>query len=482
MHSIHTQLSRSVFWGVGVLLLVAFVFLENRFRNQLAEEFDRNLLTKTMTLVTLTTQEGGEVELDFADEFMPEFEASEHPEYFELWVDDGSLLERSRSLKQQDLPRDSVVLGQPLFRDIGLIDGRKGRLVQIRFIPHKKDKRGEERNVEDEVQGSQARFFSDVQAHLSVARGREELDALIWSTRLVLTVTGAIMLMVMLVLLRYSISRGLQPLLEISNQVRSLDADSLTSRIQPTQNVAELDPIVTQLNRLIDRLADSFAREKRFSGNVAHELRTPLAELKTMAEVGGNWPGDKSMAEEFYGGVLGVAEDMEKTVSNLLALARCEAGNLEINSESINLAELVRESWKPFSEMVNSNSLVINNNLEEVVVSTDRHKIELILQNLFSNAVEYSPSNEQVRISLEQIGDDIGIRVANRTQNLESNDIDKLFDRFWRKDSARTRGQHGGLGLSLVKALADVLKLKLNPTLDNKEFAITLSGFSLATA
>ena len=103
MRSIYSRLTAYLLVGTTLLLFVAGVFFDFAIRAQLEREFDHALLAKAQTLVTLTTQEGGEIELDFADEFMPEFEARENPEYFQLWLADGTLIERSRSLGSHDL-------------------------------------------------------------------------------------------------------------------------------------------------------------------------------------------------------------------------------------------------------------------------------------------------------------------------------------------------------------------------------------------
>lgn len=483
MNSIHGRLSRYLLLGAGLLLLIAFTILEQRFRRQLEREFDHNLLTKAMTLVTLTTQEAGSIELDFADEFMPEFETPKRPEYFELWLADGTLLERSRSLGEKDLPRDNLTLDQPSFNDMTLIDGREGRLVQIRFIPHTKDLPNEENKGDERAYNKDRHPHSDIQAHFSVARGREDLDALIWSIRVTLGVAGLLMLIAMILLVRLSVHRGLEPLREISTQVQAMTAESFSDHIRLKQSIQELDPIVKQLNKLLDRLGKSFERERQFSGNVAHELRTTLAELRAMAEVGGKWPEDKEMIKEFFDDMLSVTDDMQYTITNLMALARCESGKQEVEHCPVNLAELVRETWTRLADQAKEKGLKFDNRLDDIIVFSDRHKVELMLVNLFTNAIEYSPPNEKVIVKITQNDTTIGITVANMTYDLGQSDIDSMFDRFWRKDAARTSRHHAGLGLSLVKALADTLSLKILPRLSqDKAFRIELSGFHLATA
>lgn len=479
MKSIRSTLSRYLLVGAGLLLLVTFFFQEHRFRTQLETDFDLSLLVKAKALVTLTTQDDGVVALDFADEIMPEYSAAERPEYFQLWLANGELLESSRSLAAEELPRKrDLALEEPKFTDIDLRDGRKGRMAQLKFVPHAKDRKAAQGNSEETNNGA----ASGVQAHLSVARERETLDASLASARLTLGLTSLLFLAALFILVRIAVARGLAPLRAVTQQVRALDADSLTGRIDSGQSVDELEPVVTQLNQLLSRLETSFDREKRFSGNVAHELRTPLAELRSIAEIGSKWPNDAKLVKEFYADLLDATEGMEHTVANLLALARCDAGNVDVFLEPVDLVELVEDVWSRSARNVGEKSLRIDENLTGVSVQSDRNKARILVQNLISNALEYSPENAEILVTAKLDDATIGIAFTNQSPQLDEKDIDKLFDRFWRKDAARTGGHHAGLGLSLAKALADVLKLQLIPVLENKVFTIRVSGFVRANA
>src|SRR5688572_22532591 len=123
MKSIRRRLIVPLLLGSSLLILAAGLLLSGWISRRLLAEMDHALLAKARALVTLTGQEAGEVEIDFADEHMPEFSAvtaGGEPEYFELWLADGTVLERSESLGSHDLPRFPRLAKEPRFRDVSL--------------------------------------------------------------------------------------------------------------------------------------------------------------------------------------------------------------------------------------------------------------------------------------------------------------------------------------------------------------------------
>lgn len=470
--SLHGRLTVLLLIGSGVLLVIGGVVLDAVFSEHLAREFDRNLYARAQALVTLTSQEGDQIELDYEDHFMPEFKGGERAEYFELRLADGRQLARSTSLHDGSLPVSaSLVPDLPAFSNIVLPDDRAGRLVQIAFLPRYDI-------PEDKPEGARTKPAHRLRAVFAVARGKEELAASIGSLRWRIGAVGVGLLGVIALLVPLAVKRGLSPLRDITKQVTHLDASSLGNRVDAPGAPTELAPIVTQLNQLLQRLEEAFTRERRFSGNVAHELRTPLAELRSLGEVGMRWPEDREMTAKFFRDLLNITDEMEVIVTNLLTLARYDAGRLEINVEPIALRELIDKCWNRVRADAENKAITLDNGVDNAEhFNSDRSALELILVNLFSNAVEYGPAGDRVRADAISRDGVKGISVANRADNLSPDDLDLIFERFWRKDTARSDGRHAGLGLALVKALADHLGLRAETELDSAHtFRISLVG------
>jgi two-component system sensor histidine kinase QseC len=269
--------------------------------------------------------------------------------------------------------------------------------------------------------------------------------------------------------------RGLKPLGDLGAQSAEIHADSLATRFDVAQLPAELQPIARQLNELLGRLEQSFERERRFSADLAHELRTPLAELRTIAECAIKWPENRDLSVDED--TLAIARQMEQIVVHILALARGEQGQLAVKLEPLALAPIVKSIWERFAERAEARNLRVSLNLAPVEVMADAALLNSIVINLCENAVDYTTPGGDLSISLQVHGGTMALSVANTTVDLHAEDIAKLFDRFWRKDAARMGGTHLGLGLSLATNFARSMRWELSAELiKSDQIVFTLTG------
>lgn len=468
MRSIRRRLIVPLLVGSSLLILASGLLLSGWMSRRLLSELDHALLAKARALVTLTRQEAGEVEIDFADEHMPEFSRATEPEYFELWLADGTVLERSESLGSRDLPRFPVLGKEPQFQDVRLPDGQPGRMVEIAFVPQ----------IEDDASPWAEKLLDPTAplpaghlraAVLATARSREELNALIRSIYAVSIGVAALLASALGLLVHVSVQRGLRPLDEIGRQVETLDAERLGTRVRMEPGILELTPVVERLNALLARLQVAFERERRFSSDIAHELRTPIAELRSLAQVGGRWPEDEESVRSYFQDVDAIARQMEGIVTSLLSLVRCDSGLERLERTEVELRELIEETWSRFAAEAEKKRLTFAFAAgPPVIVMSDRGKLSLILSNLFSNAVAYSPAGSTVSCSV----DESGVAVANPAPLLTPEDLPHLFERFWRKDAARTGSLHAGLGLPLAKAFAELLGWEITAELVGGELVV----------
>ena len=472
MYSIRNRLNYSIIAALAVVLLLAAAYLYIRVSSQVEQVFDGALYDKAQALISLTELDEEGLEFDFAEDgVMQEFVGGEDLQYYQLWLAGGEPLIKSPSLGETELPRPLSELGQHRFADLVLADGRNGRMIEIVFMPRVEDEDEEDEEEFGEIPPPQP-------IALAFARERESLDATLFAIGL--TIAGVVLgasLLAALLTWRLEGS-GLTPLSRLAHQVGEIDESRLETRLthEGAQSI-EIAPIEDQLNHLLERLQSAFEREKRFSANVAHELRTPLSELRTLSEVGQMLPEDREQVSAFFNDVGEISAQMEKVVITLLELARSEAGLLHSDPEDIELSAFCDEIWRHVINGQGSGKILIRHIPPDLVINTDREKLGIILSNLFINAVSYSPDRAEIQIEAKIRNQNIAIEVRNSSTDLKPEDIIHMKDRFWRKQKAHAGSGHSGLGLTLVDALAKIMKLDVSLTLDQqKTFLVTISG------
>jgi two-component system, OmpR family, heavy metal sensor histidine kinase CusS len=443
MNSIRHRLLASLLLGVTLVLSVAGVALYLRIRAVLTRDFDTTERAKAALLSAQTEDDSEKVQLDLAGLSLPEYDRDE---YYQLWVPDGQTVARSPSLGFDDLPQREG--------DVILPNGRKGRAVLIQFVPMPAE--------EDQPPNPHPPTVT-----LVVARDRLGLDRVLASIGAGLVLVGAAVLGVIALMATAAVRRGLMPLDAVGQQAAAIDASTLQTRFATDALPAELRPITERLNDLLSRLDEAFQRERRVTADIAHELRTPIAELRALAEVGMKWPEEGTFQD-----ALQIARRMETLVTGLLALARHDAGSQSIARETVALQPLVDEVWSPLAERARSRQLDV---AIEVTGQwqTDPVLLRMIVGNLLANAVEYASERGQIRVA----GNESQLAVSNTTAGLTREDLPHLFERFWRKDQSRTQNGHSGLGLSVAFAAAGALGLQLSAEMpDAATLRMSLQG------
>ena len=190
---------------------------------------------------------------------------------------------------------------------------------------------------------------------------------------------------------------------------------------------------------------------------------------------------DREQITGFFRDVSEISSQMERVVVTLLELTRSEAGLLRSDPEDLELSSFCDEIWRHAINGHLGNKSLVKQIPSGLVINTDRDKLGMILSNLFSNAVSYSPDNAEIRITAGIHDDRVVLEVRNTAVDLKPEDILQMKDRFWRKHKAGHSSGHSGLGLTLVDALARIMDLDVRLELDpGQDFMVTISGFQPA--
>lgn len=447
MRSLRTRLIIGVIGGMLLLLTVFSLTVYAVIRRALINQFDASLASTARMLAASVELDGNEIDLEFDVQQMPEFQRPDRPTYYQLWRHDGTVAARSPSLGTDNLLRLEGPLRTPVFQALQTRNGQPGRAVGLKFMPRAG---GRDRNQQAVKQQALT---------LVVARDasglHRQLDLLQW----LLLVASGVTIALSVFIAAFVVRQGLNPLHSIASEIAAIREDHLATRIGTTSVPAEILPIKNRLNDLLSRLEDAFKRERRFTADVAHELRTPLAGIRSTIEVTLGRARETTEYQTVLSESLAIVEDMQTMVNNLLMIARLDACQVTFRREQIHLAELVNSCWRSSSEKAIERKIAFGNRVaNDVTVNSDRENLSMVLSNLLNNAVEYTNDTGLIWVTAHHTGDSVEITVANTGCQLTNKEAAQVFDCFWRGDSSRTgTGAHCGLGLALVQRLVRAL-------------------------
>jgi len=251
--------------------------------------------------------------------------------------------------------------------------------------------------------------------------------------------------------------RALRPLHLLTAAVESVDARGLHERVQGQGFDQEFQRLIEVFNAMLQRLETSFRQASRFTADAAHELRTPLTVLQGELEQALQNSAPSAGAEPVREVILlEEVEHLKAIVEKLLMLSQADAGRLPIEAETVNLSEMVEEVAAD-AEILCSGKLTIAQRIDPgLTVVADPLLIHQVLQNLATNAIRYNRTGGEVRFAAARQEGAVVVRVANTGPGIPCEAREKVFERFYRVDPARTRsrGEGVGLGLALSREIA----------------------------
>ncbi|MEL6765418.1 MAG: ATP-binding protein [Cyanobacteria bacterium J06607_6] len=246
---------------------------------------------------------------------------------------------------------------------------------------------------------------------------------------------------------------ALRSVRQLTATMQQVTATDLNQRVALTDVDVEFTALIEVFNRMLARLERSFMQASRFSADAAHELKTPLAVLQGELEQGLQQAETGSPLQQTLSSFLEEVRRLSGIVRKLLLLSQADAGQMNLNQESINLSALLTVLVEDL-DLLADDLLIQADIAPNLVVQGDQDLLAQVLQNLTSNAVKYNLANGWVRIEARQRQGQVQITVANASNPLSKAERDRIFDRFYRGDPARTRKVDGlGLGLSLSQEI-----------------------------
>ena len=392
----------------------------------------------------------------------------ENPPKYRIWSASGTIIRQSKGLSEKNVqfPENTEILNEPIFNSI-LSEGDTYRAMTFRFRPPRP--RGRPRAVpsgnDSDVQTQDEAPPRNAPQIATIALSTKSMEQTLQFLLFAIIAIGIIAGFLSFLLVSLALRNGLKPLNSMGNNLSSVNSSSLSHRFSKKGLPIELAPITDHLNDLMARLESGFNRERQFSSDLAHELRTPIAELKMMSEVALRWPEKKN--DNYALETLEISQQLQDTIETLLSLNRFENGQEKLKIEELCLKTVINECLEKHEKQISNKDIKVDIKVDEgKVIDTDIGIFRTIINNLLSNAAEYTPQNGEIKIlgKKSNSSDEI-LRISNNVDGMEFEMLEHLFERFWRADNSRSDSSHIGLGLSLSKACAEALSLKINTSL-----------------
>jgi two-component system heavy metal sensor histidine kinase CusS len=258
-------------------------------------------------------------------------------------------------------------------------------------------------------------------------------------------------------LVGYQIARrGIRPVREMATTARHISSTNLHERIQPEGYPSELASLAATFNQMLDGLEESFERISRFSADIAHDLRTPVNNIRGEAEVALARARTVDEYREALSSCLEEAVRLSDLIGDLLFLARAESPLAHLHRENLNVGELlsgIREYYEASAaDRGVSLSTVVPN--EPVIAQLDRTLLQRAVGNLVSNALAHTPAGRSVVLGTSIEPAAVRIEVSDAGVGIPPEALPRVFDRFFRVDESRSQASGGtGLGLAIVQSI-----------------------------
>lgn len=248
--------------------------------------------------------------------------------------------------------------------------------------------------------------------------------------------------------------QAFKPVKQIAESAEAIsNGDDLTKRIGLGNGKDEIYLLASKFDMMLDRLQSSFENKKRFTSDASHELRTPLAVIITQCEDALDSQKTEEELREALDIIFNKSKEMTSLLSGLLTLARADKGHLKLLKEELNLSEICQIVAEEAEIMGEEKNITVKTDIQEdVLIQGDQTMIIRMLMNLCENGIKYGRENGNLELSLKSDNKKAFIEIKDDGYGIDEKNIDKIFERFFREEEARTSGS--GLGLPLAKYIA----------------------------
>ncbi len=277
--------------------------------------------------------------------------------------------------------------------------------------------------------------------------------------------------------------RALTGVEEVTQTAVQISKGALDKRVPFKARGNEIERLATTFNYMLDRINLLIKGMREMSDNIAHDLRSPLARIRGVAEMALTSSATEEEHKAMAGSMLEECDRLLGMINAMLDIAEAESGAGETKLEEVDLVNIIQRACELFQAIAEENSVTIAADLpENCLVYGEARKFQRMVANLLDNALKFTPPQGTVTVSLKADNGQVAISVSDTGIGISEDDLPHIFKRFYRCDNSRAQ-QGTGLGLSLVKALAGSLGGSVNATShlgEGSTFTVTLPQMPLS--
>lgn len=243
-----------------------------------------------------------------------------------------------------------------------------------------------------------------------------------------------------------------QNLKDLAGEISNIDASKLDRRISVDSSQDELKALASAINQMLNRINESYQSQVRFVSNASHELRTPISVIQGYINLLDRWgKEDENTLQESIDAIKSEIEDMKDLVEKLLFLARGDNETIVLHKELFDSCEIVEEIIRE-TQMIDGNHVFKMDMNIPAYVEADRQLFKQAIRILVDNSIKYTPNGKQIMLKVKRNQGKVNITVQDSGIGIDSDELPRIFDRFYRSDESRARKSGGtGLGLSIAK-------------------------------
>ncbi len=368
-------------------------------------------------------------------------EVEVYPLFVELFDKAGNSLDKSPNLQGRNL---KLSRQQKEFQIVNTTLGAK-KIRQIQFKLQQKDK---------------------IKGYLIIAAPLDHAEMVLNTLKNTLLFIYPILLIITFFTSRLISNITIRPIRKIAKSVNEINTNNLNERVPVNINGDELETLSTSINDFLDRIDESIKREKRFTANASHQLRTPLAVLKGNLEVLVRKPRSNEEYIKTIRNNIEKIDAMADAVEKLLILARLNNQNKQqIETETFSLIKMIKGNLEDYKKQIIQKKLRFNiNEPENDLFTSNKTYLNFILDNLISNAVKYAFENTLISIKIIQKPSFLNIEICNKGPKIQEDEFNEIFNPFYRNKTHENSEKGFGIGLAILNKASRLLNAEVKVT------------------